>query len=212
MTFIVRALAYIRVSSREQDEQVQRRALEEFASERGIEVVKWYVDKGESGAKPFRSRPSASRLLAELEQLKPEAIVVWSIDRLGRTMLDTLSTILDFEDKGVKVISVKEEWMQALDSNVRKLILSIISWVAEFERKRIRERQEEAWRAGKQKGRPPKVRDEIIRRYLERYLPKGLSLMDIWRILKGDGFDIHYETFRRRANRLLELKLKRKLS
>lgn len=207
----MRVLAYVRVSTKEQDENIQRRALEDFARSRGLDIVKWYVDKGESGAKPFKSRPSASELLTDVSSLRPEGVLVWSIDRLGRTMLDTLSTILELEEKGVKVISVKEEWMQALDSNVRKLILGIISWVAEFERRRIRERQEEAWRAGKQKGRPPKVRDEVIKRYLEKYLPKGLSLMDVWRIMKGEGINIHYETLRRRANKLLELKLRRKM-
>lgn len=69
-------------------------------------------------------------------------------------MLDTLNTVIELENRGYKVITVKEEWLQTLDDNIRKLVLSILSWVAEFERKRIRERQEEAWRMGKQKGSP----------------------------------------------------------
>jgi len=101
----MRCVAYIRVSTKEQDEEVQRKGLEEFAKSRGIEVVKWYVDKGESGAKLFRDRPSASQLLAELGSLKPDCILVWAIDRLGRGMLDTMSTILMLEQRGVKVIS-----------------------------------------------------------------------------------------------------------
>ena len=150
----MKAVAYIKVSTKEQDEEVQRKAIEEFAKQRGIAVLKYYVDKGESSAKPFKSRPSAQLLLQELDKLKPDCIIAWSLDRLGRTMLDTLNTVIELENRGYKVITVKEEWLQTLDDNIRKLVLSILSWVAEFERKRIRERQEEAWRMGKQKGSP----------------------------------------------------------
>jgi DNA invertase Pin-like site-specific DNA recombinase len=188
----MRCVAYIRVSTKEQDEEVQRRGLEEFARARGIEVLKWFVDKGESGAKPFRERPSASQLLEELGSLKPECILVWAIDRLGRGMLDTVSTILMLESRGVKVFSKKEEFLQMLDPNIRKLILSIFAWVAEFERQRIRERQEEAWRQGKQRGRPPKVPLETIKQYLKRY--PNLELKSIWKIMKADGYNISYRT------------------
>ncbi len=196
----MRCVAYIRVSTKEQDEEVQRRGLEEFAKARSIEVVKWYVDKGESGAKLFRDRPSASQLLTELDSLKPDCILVWAIDRLGRGMLDTMSTILMLEQRGVKVISKREEFLQMLDPNMRKLILSIFAWVAEFERQRIRERQEEAWRQGKQKGRPEKASIEIVKQYLLRYT--NLALKDVWKIMKADGYDISYRTLLQKAKML----------
>ena len=196
----MRCVAYIRVSTREQDENVQRRALSEFAESKGMVVVKWYIDKGESGGKNFRDRPHARQLLEELETLKPECILSWSLDRIGRTMLDTLNTIIEFENRGYKVITVKEEWLQTLDDNIRRLILSILAWVAEFERRRIRERQEEAWRQGKQKGRPPKVPDDVIKRYLEKY--KGLSKKDIWKIMRQDGHDLSYDRFLRRVKKI----------
>lgn len=180
----MRGVAYIRVSTREQDEEVQRKAIEEFTKTRDIEIVKWYVDKGESGAKPFKQRPSAQRLLQDLEEIKPDCIVSWALDRLGRTMLDTVQTVLEFENRGIKVITIKEEWLQTLDSNIRKLILSILAWVAEFERQRIRERQEEAWRQGKQKGRPPKITDKELEMYIKRY--PGISIRAITAIINSD--------------------------
>ena len=196
----MKALAYIRVSTREQDEDIQRRAIEEFAGSRGISIVKWYVDKGESGAKPFKDRPSARRLLEEVDVLKPDLIVGWALDRFGRTMLDTLNTIIELENKGFKVVTVKEEWLQTLDENIRKLILSILAWVAEFERRRIRERQLEAWAQGKQKGRPPKVPDSVIQRYVKRY--GMLKLKAIWKIMRQDGYDLSYRQFLRRVEKL----------
>ena len=201
----MRCVAYIRVSTREQDEEVQRRAIEEFAKARGVEILKWYIDKGESGAKLFKERPGASQFLSELDQLKPECLVAWSIDRLGRTMLDTMNTVLELENRGVKVITVKEEFLQTLDPNMRKLVLSILAWVAEFERRRIRERQEEAWRAGKQRGRPPKVDDDTILRYFKQYVvDKGLSVKDMWKIMRADGINISYSRLRQRIRMLRE--------
>ena len=198
----MKAVAYIRVSTKEQDEHVQIAEINRFTHQRDITVVKWYIDKGESGAKPFRERPEAQSLLNELDTIKPDAIVVYAIDRIGRTMLDTINTITELESKGVKIISVKEEWLQTLDNNVRKLILSILSWVAEFERNRIKERRESAWASGKQKGRPQKVPDSTIEHYLRRYGGTGLSLRAIWKIMRQSGHDISYETFRRRARKL----------
>jgi len=198
----MRAVAYIRVSTKEQDENIQRLEILKFANSRGISILEWYIDKGESGAKQFKDRPEANRLLQELDTIKPDAVVVFAVDRVGRTMVDTVKTILELEEKGVRVISVKEDWLQTLDANIRKLILSILSWVAEFERKRLRERQLSAWEAGKQKGRPKKVSDSVYEHYLKRYSKAGLSLRAIWKIMRQSGYDISYETFRRVANRL----------
>jgi DNA invertase Pin-like site-specific DNA recombinase len=201
----MKCITYIRVSTKEQDEDVQKRAIEEFAKSRGVEILEWYVDKGESGAAPFKSRPAADKLLKDLERLKPECVLSWSIDRLGRSMLDTMNTILELESKGVRVITVKEEFLQTLDPNIRKLILSILSWVAEYERRRIRERQEEAWKHGKQKGRPPKVSDHVIKQYYKQYVAeRGLSVRDMWKIMRADGHDISYDRLLKRIRKLVE--------
>jgi DNA invertase Pin-like site-specific DNA recombinase len=196
----MRAVAYVRVSSREQDETVQREAIMRYAEKSSISIVKWYVDKGQSGAKRFSERPAASQLLREIDELKPDIVLAWSLDRLGRSMLDTLNTVVELEKRGYKIVTVKEEFLQTMDDNFRKLIVSIMAWFAEFERKRIRERQEEAWRQGKQKGRPRKVSDETIKRYLKRY--SGLSLKAIWKIMRGDGHDISYDRLRKRIKQL----------
>jgi len=199
----LRCVAYVRVSTREQDEEVQRRAIADFARVRGVEVVNWYVDKGESGAKPFRDRPGAQQLLADLGKLRPECVISWALDRLGRSMLDTMSAVLELESKGVRVFTVKEEFLQTLDPGIRRLVLSILGWVAEYERQRIRERQEEAWRQGKRKGRPPKVSDEAILRYYKTYVAeRGLSLKDTWKIMRGDGVDISYSRLKARVRLL----------
>jgi Site-specific recombinases, DNA invertase Pin homologs len=205
----MKCVAYIRVSTKEQDEEIQRGAIEDFAKAKNIEILSWYVDKGVSGANIFSQRPEASRLLQDLDKLRPECVVSWSIDRLGRTMLDTLNTVIKLEEKNIRVITIKEEFLQTLDQNIRRLILSILSWVAEFERRRMRERQEEAWRQGKQKGRPQKVSDTTILKYYKIYVAeRGVSIKDMWKIMKGDGIDISYH---RLLERLKELKRQGKI-
>ena len=175
----VKAVAYIRVSTKEQDEMVQARAIKEYAEKNDIEIVKWYVDKGESGAKPFTERPSASRLLSELPETRPEALVAWSLDRIGRSMLDIVETVMKLERSGLRVITVKEEWLRTLDPNIRNLILSVLAFVADFERRRMRERQQEAWRQGKQKGRPPKITLEEVERYINKYPDLPISALTV---------------------------------
>jgi len=196
----MRCFAYIRVSSVEQDENVQRDAIGRFASEKGIEILGWYVDKGASGVKTFSSRPAAQELLKSLDIAKPDCIIAWSIDRLGRNMLDIMNTVLGLEERGVKVLTIKEDFMHSMDPTLRKLVLSAFAWVAEFERKRIRERIEEAWRSGKQKGRPRKIEDREISAYLRRY--QGLSLRAIWKIMRSDGKEISYSRLTRRVKKL----------
>jgi len=198
----MRGVAYVRVSTREQDEEVQRSAIEEFAKRKGIEITKWYVDKI-SGALVFRLREGAQQLLRDIEVEKPDCIIAWSLDRLGRNMLDTMNTVLEFENRGIRVVTIKEEFLQSIDSNLRQLLLSIFSWIAEFERRRIRERQEEAWRQGKQKGRPRKVSDSVILKYYNDYhVKKGLSLKDVCRLMNANGYDISYETLKKHIKRL----------
>ena len=196
----MRAVAYVRVSTKEQDEGNQRQAIEEFARARNIDIVGWFVDKGVSGSKKFIEREGARALIQYISMNNVDAVIVFAIDRLGRNMEDTVNTIRELEDKGIRVISVKEDFLQTMDPNIRKLILSILSWVAEFERQRIRERQLAAWEAGKPKGRPPKVSDETIIRYLKKY--PGLSMSAICKIMNADGHNIAYRTLRYRIRRL----------
>ncbi|MEM2195433.1 MAG: recombinase family protein [Candidatus Methanomethylicia archaeon] len=195
------SVGYVRVSRVELDEENQINAINSFAFARGLKLVKIYVDKGVSGSKNFRNRPAANELLEELATIKPEFLLVFAIDRIGRDMRDTLNTILELEEKGIKVLSVREEWLQTLDQNIRKLILSILSWVAEFEKRRLRERQIAAWEAGKQKGRPEK---QLPYREIVRRLEQGWTKKAIWRWLVTDrGLKISYDHYLRKLKKYM---------
>ena len=154
--------------------------------------------------KPWKERPAAREMVEFLEKGGKSivnAVIVFDFTRLGASMLDILNLFNKLEKElGVKVISVHDEWLRTKDESLRKLLIAIFSWMAETELKLRRERQQAAWEAGKQKGRPPKITNEELIKWLKQY--RGLSIKDIWRLMRMKGIDISYETLRRRVKQL----------
>lgn len=204
-----RAIAYIRVSTREQDENIQRLAIERFCRERGIEVLQYFVDKGVERARSWRNREGARKMVEFLETGGRDIVdyvVVFDFTRLGYNLRDIFSLFDKVEKElGLRIISVKDTWLQMEDENVRDLLIRIFSWLAEMELKLRRERQQAAWEAGKQKGRPPKVSDKTILEYYRKYRSFGPKKY-VWLRLREDGYDISYDRFLKRLKRLIETK------
>jgi site-specific DNA recombinase len=135
-----RAAIYTRVSTTRQaeegfslDEQ-ERRALAHIQRTEGWQHVGTYREEGVSGAKA--TRPELDRLLAGLDEI--DALVVPSLDRLGRSTRHLLELYEQLEDAGVVSVSLRE----SLDTStpVGRLIRTVLSAVAEFERDIGRER------------------------------------------------------------------------
>lgn len=218
-----KAIGYVRVSTGAQDYENQLKAIKEYAKANGYTLLKVFVDRGVSGLKKFSDRPGASKLLKFIEEHPVDAILVTSIDRIARDSLDLKNTIDFFKRKGIRLISLsdKEQWVNYLFDEkaddvyklVANILLETLSFFANFELQKRKERQELAWAAGKQKGRPKKVSDEEILKYLKKYRPQGYSYRTIWAVMKADyerkGKDfISYDRFRKR---IAELKKKGKI-
>jgi DNA invertase Pin-like site-specific DNA recombinase len=114
-----------------------------------------YEDKC-SGAIPFQDRPAGRRVIAALRSGELTGLVVHSLDRLGRDLLDILSTIQLFTEHGVS-IEIRKEGLRTLDENGKenptaKMVVSILGVVAEMERSQIRERQLEGIQIAKAQG------------------------------------------------------------
>lgn len=149
----VHAALYARVSTDRQDASVQIPDLERLARARG-----WTWDlhqEIESGAK---RRPVLDAICADARRGRYQAIAVWALDRLGRSMHETVVRVLELDRAGVQVVSVREPWMDS-GSPARDLLLAIMAWVAEQERRRLIERTRAgiaaARRRGRRIGRPP---------------------------------------------------------
>jgi DNA invertase Pin-like site-specific DNA recombinase len=146
---------------------MQLRELRAYISRRGWESAGEYIDTGFSGSKA--SRPALDRLMADAAQRKFDCIVVYKIDRFGRSVLHLNQQLAALNSYGVRFIATS----QSLDTDEKnptsRLLLQILASVAEFEREMIRERTlsgiKAAQAAGKVVGRPKRIfrRDEVLR-------------------------------------------------
>ena len=86
----MRVAAYIRVSTADQNCQLQIRELREFAARQGWEIGETYEDMM-SGARS--SRPGLNRLMEDARTRKLDCVLVWKLDRFGRSLVDCLNNI-----------------------------------------------------------------------------------------------------------------------
>jgi DNA invertase Pin-like site-specific DNA recombinase len=149
------AALYLRVSTDRQTADNQVADVRQLALARGFEPVLY--EEVESGAKA--GRPVLDRMLGDVRAGRIQAVAVWALDRLHRSMTSCIGTVLELDRLGVPVLSVREPWLDT-SGPVRPLLVAIFGWVAEQERTRLIERTkaglERARRHGVRLGRPPK--------------------------------------------------------
>ena len=150
---VKRAALYLRVSTGDQTCDNQRPALERIARARGAEIV----DVFEEQASAARARPKLQALMRAAHRGDFDILVIWALDRLGRSMVGNLQAVLELDRRGVQVVSANEPWLDT-GGPVRSLLIAIFGWVAEQERHRIIERTkaglERVKRQGVRLGRP----------------------------------------------------------
>lgn len=151
---------YTRTSTKDkQDDDLQRRAL----MDAGVDERRIYADQI-SGSKEARTRSGWSSLDERLED--DDELVVWRIDRIGRSMIDVITTVKDLTDRGVAVRSLSD----GIDPSTRegRLMLNLMATFAEYERELIQERVQSGVDAARQRGvrfgRPPVDMDEVNRK------------------------------------------------
>jgi len=149
----MQAAIYIRVSTDKQTTENQLFDLQRLAAARGLEAI--IYDEVESAAK---NRPILENMLADCRAGKVKAVLVWALDRLHRSMVGAVNTVLELDRLGIQVISLREPWLDT-SGPVRSLLVAIFGWVAEQERSRLIERTRagmaRAKAQGKRIGRPP---------------------------------------------------------
>src|SRR5262245_36778971 len=94
---------YVRVSSKSQDTRSQRADLEKWAERQ--DGIAWYTDKA-SGTK--MERPAMDRLLADIEAGKIGKVVIWRLDRLGRTAAGLTKLFADLSARRVGLFSLRD--------------------------------------------------------------------------------------------------------
>lgn len=140
---------YARVSTQEQQTlEMQVEKLREYAEVRGWIVKAEFSEVG-SGAK---IRPKREELMKMARRREIDAIVVWKLDRFGRSLVDLVSTLSELRELDVIFVSLTE----ALDFSTPtgRLMAGMLSTFAEFERDLIRERVKAGIANARAKGRP----------------------------------------------------------
>src|SRR5215469_6271136 len=133
----MRAALYIRVSTVDQNTDLQRRELLDFAERQGWEVVETYEDII-SGAKT--RRPALDRLLSDAKAKKFDCVLVWKLDRFGRNLLHCLACIQQLQNYGIRLVAVTQGLDTDRKNPASQFLLHVLAAAAEFERSLIVER------------------------------------------------------------------------
>lgn len=126
---------YTRVSTDEQDANKQLKELSEFSENRKYEVIKTYQDVI-SGSKD--SRPQLNELMQDAYEHKFDAVIIWKLDRLGRSLKHLIDIMNKFNNWKINLICKTQDIDTTTPNG--KLLFHIFGAVAEFERELISER------------------------------------------------------------------------
>jgi DNA invertase Pin-like site-specific DNA recombinase len=191
-----RVALYSRVSTHHgQDPELQLRELREYAEARGLTIVQEYTDVGFSGSKD--SRPALNQLMADARRRRFDSVLVWKLDRFGRSLRHLVNALAELEALGVAFVSFRDNLDLSTPSG--RLMFQIIGAMAEFERSLIQERVKAGLRnaraKGKKLGRPRTAIDESR---VEKLRDAGAS----WRAIAaemGVGVGTVHRTSQRRS-------------
>jgi DNA invertase Pin-like site-specific DNA recombinase len=138
MAKTIRAAIYLRVSTSEQTVENQRRELEAAAATRGWQIVGEYCDRGISGAKGRDGRPQLDLMLKDAVRRRFEVVMVWSVDRLGRSLPDLIASMQELRGARVDMFILQ----QGLDTTTPagRAMFQMLGTFSEFERAMIQER------------------------------------------------------------------------
>jgi DNA invertase Pin-like site-specific DNA recombinase len=133
-----RAALYLPVSTDGQTAENQSRALKAVAAQRGWTIVATYDDNGVSGAKGRDKRPGLDAMLTDATCGRFNVVMVWAMDRLGRSLADLLDTLRALEAANVDLYLDQ----QASDTTTPagRMFFHVTGAFAEFERDMIRSR------------------------------------------------------------------------
>ena len=146
---ITRVALYARVCTlNNQDPEMQLSELREYAAHRGWQIVEEFTNQGVSGCK--ESRPALNRLMADACRRRFDAILVWKIDRFGRSLKHLVNALAELAALGVAFISLRDNLDLSTPSG--RLMFQIIGAMAEFERALIQERVRAGLRNARSKG------------------------------------------------------------
>lgn len=182
------AAVYARVSTADQDNSLQIAELSKFAEGRGWKVH--VFEDRMTGAK--NDRPGLNLLMDAARRRLFDVVLVWKLDRFGRSTVDLLNNIRELEGLGIRFLAITQGLDTDQSNPVSRFLVSILGAVAELEREMIAERvragQKRARARGVKFGAPLKIFD---RHRAAEMREAGKSLRYIADILKVGVGTVH---------------------
>ena len=133
-----RVALYHRVSSADQNKALARRELRAAARRLGLRVV---LDIEETGSGSNNDRPGLVTVMEAAARGELEAVMVWKLDRFGRSALDLLMSLRQLDGMGVRFVATSQGLdLRGSADAMSRLLLTMLAAVAEFERDLIVER------------------------------------------------------------------------
>jgi DNA invertase Pin-like site-specific DNA recombinase len=180
---IVDAAAYLRVSSRAQDDATQRSSIARAAAARGDTITAWYAEK-KSGK--TLARPELDRVRVDARAGTIRRLYLFKLDRLTRSGIrDTFDVVEEFRSHGVELLSVADGF--DLSGPAAEVVLAVMAWAAKMERLAINERisaaRERVEANGGRWGRPRRLDPRAVDR-VQQMQRGGLTLREIAVALK----------------------------
>jgi DNA invertase Pin-like site-specific DNA recombinase len=176
MTTKVAIYARVSTVNHGQDATFQTRELRQFAEARGWHLHCEYIDEGVSGAKD--SRPALNRLMVDAKRRRFDVVLVWKLDRFGRSLRHLVNALAEFESLNITFVSLSDNLDLSTASG--RLMFNIIGAMAEFERELIRERVKAGMKNAKVKGaRIGRPRSNVDASQIARLRDSGASLRAI---------------------------------
>lgn len=143
-----RAVLYARVSTTDQNLDLQRDEGRAFIARRGWTLVDIYEDQGFSGTSA--KRPGLVRLMNDARRRRFDVLVVWRADRLFRSLLHMVNALEEFREIGIDFVSCNEAFDTSTSTG--RLLFNVASSFAQFERDLIVERTIAGMQAAKRRG------------------------------------------------------------
>lgn len=177
----LKAALYARVSTHDQQTlPLQQKAMRAYANKRGWKITQQVNGVG-SGAK---TRPQREELMKAARRREVDVIIVWRLDRWGRSLADLVTTLKELSEVGVGFVSLTEAIDLTTPSG--RALAGMLAVFAEFERDILRERVKagiaQAREKGKPHGRPQSAAKQAAE--VKRLFKKGMSKAAISRQLK----------------------------
>lgn len=193
MNYVV---GYARVSTDEQRDKntvaTQLDEMQRWAQAYGEGLQEVYVDESVSGTTPLPERPSGARLMLDARANRFDTLVVFKFDRIARSARDLLNLMNEFDELGIKVVSLKEAL--PTEGPMRGLTLGLLAILAEFEKGIIEERtkagKQRRARAGKWPGQSPYGFDVDAHGYLVERKDEADIVREIFRLTADEKLSI----------------------